>query len=298
MSNTEIEVKQEIIAAAKVLPASTDAVNKFQNTALDPALRANALGSLIDLKATDLIAIMPKHVTLNRIKQMFVLQAKQNPGILECDPQSLMQAVFTAASLGLEPNPQMGLIYILPFKNNKAGITEAQVIVGYKGLIQLAKNSGNIGSIQSEAIYQNDEFNIDLMNPQQSYHRPFIDGERGEIKGFYAMARLKGEDEPIIEYMSKGQVDLIKANSVAFKNGYGKSPWDLHYGEMGRKTVLKRLIKRLPLSCEKLDEEGLSPLDKGLAFENQEYRQQVVDTETGEVTVKAPKQSKLEAFAS
>jgi recombination protein RecT len=79
-------------------------------------------------------------------------------------------------------------------------------------------------------------------------------GERGDIIAFYAVAKLVGGGHAF-EVMSNQQVEEIRNESQGWKTAkkYGKTdstPWGGHYAEMGRKTVLRRLVKYLPVSIE------------------------------------------------
>jgi recombination protein RecT len=71
-------------------------------------------------------------------------------------------------------------------------------------------------------------------------------GERGQVVGFYAVAKLQGGGHAF-EFMSVHQVREI-ARATQSKGNYG--PWKDHFTEMGRKTVIRRLAKYLPLSIE------------------------------------------------
>src|SRR5260364_418273 len=60
---------------------------------------------------------------------------------------------------------------------------------------------------------------------------------------------------PCLEVMSRRQVEAIRDASQGWKQAvrYKKQdshPWQTHFIEMGRKTVIRRLAKYLPLSVE------------------------------------------------
>lgn len=238
--------------------------------------RANGFGIAIDHYAAGLLSILPKHVSLEKMKQMFVLQLKQTPKLLDCEFASLMKAVYTACSLGLEPDPYMGQLYLIPFGK------QVQVIPGYKGLLRLVRNTGEVVSINAETLYEKDDYKIDLMNPNNCYHNPYLGkGSRGDIIGFYAKAQFKDEGTlPQIQFMNCDQVNAIRDESAGFKRDKTGGPWGKHYGEMGNKTVLRRLIKNLPISTERRELIGRAEQLDNLA--HQGYTG-YVDKETGEV---------------
>lgn len=75
-----------------------------------------------------------------------------NPALQECTPQTILSGALLGESLNLSPSPQLGQYYLVPFKQKEkrdrdgtiisTECTNAQFVLGYKGLIQLALRSG------------------------------------------------------------------------------------------------------------------------------------------------------------
>jgi len=154
--------------------------------------------------------------------------------------------------MGLEPNTVLGHAYLVPFntkrkdaQGNERWVNSVQVIIGYKGLIDLARRSGQIVSIAAHEVCENDHFELVYGLDEKLNHRPAME-ERGEVVGFYAVAKLKDGGHSF-EFMSVHQVREIMSATQS-KGKYG--PWKEHFIEMGRKTVIRRLAKYLPLSIE------------------------------------------------
>ncbi len=173
-------------------------------------------------------------------------------------------------------------------------VKSVQVIIGYKGLIDLARRSGQIVSIAAHEVCENDHFELVYGLNEKLNHTPAM-GERGEVIGFYAVAKLK-DGGHCFEFMSRYQINEIMANTQS-KGAYG--PWKDNFVEMGRKTVIRRLSKYLPLSVEfqttsALD--GMSDAGKDQHLDtviNGEINimpddapviEETVDQETGEIT--------------
>jgi recombination protein RecT len=140
-----------------------------------------------------------------------------------------------------------------------------QVVIGYRGLIDLARRSGQIVSIAAHEVYEQDKFELEYGLDEKLIHVPSFEEIKGEVIGFYAVAKLVGGGYAF-EFMSARQVDLIRDNTQS-KGRYG--PWKDHYVEMGRKTVIRRLSKYLPLSVEfqmanSLDEQSANEKDQHL----------------------------------
>jgi recombination protein RecT len=158
-----------------------------------------------------------------------------DPKVLQCEPLSIIEAVRDSASMGLELNGLMGEGYILPYGN------KAQFQVGWRGLLRLARRSGDIAAIDAQVVYENDEFDVDLGSDPRITHRPALD-DRGNRRGAYAYARLTS-GELVTEWMPNADIEMVRRASRSKDGG----PWVQWPDEMARKTVVKRLCKRLPL---------------------------------------------------
>jgi len=192
-------------------------------------------------------AVLPKHLTPERIMKIATVAVSRTPLLLECTPASVVQAVVLSSQLGLEAGGPLGHAYMVPYRNGKTGKYEAQFIPGYRGLIDLARRSGQVSSIEAHCVYEKDEW--EYANTESGVklrHVPFWDGDRGKLTRVFAIARLKGEAIPQIEVMSRSDVDKIRAKSKAKDSG----PWVTDYDEMARKTVVRRIVKYLPMSVE------------------------------------------------
>lgn len=190
-------------------------------------------------------AVLPKQISPERMLKLALYAIRSVPQLLECTTESLFGAVVQCAQLGLEPNTALGHAYLIPFRNKRENRTDVQMIIGYKGLVDLARRSGQIVSIAAHAVYENDEFNFSYGLTEELTHKPAM-SNRGDIIAFYAVAHLVGSGHAF-EIMSREDIDKIKASSQS-RGQWG--PWRDHYEEMGRKTVIRRLSKYLPLSIE------------------------------------------------
>ncbi|MCC7571194.1 MAG: recombinase RecT [Methanothrix sp.] len=187
--------------------------------------------------------ILPKHMTPERMSMIAFNEIKKNPSLLECSPQSLFGAILTAAQLGVEPGP-MGQCFLIPFFNSRTKSYDVQFILGYKGMIDLARRSGVITNIYAHEVREKDEFSYCYgLNPQLN-HIPALK-DRGDILGFYAVAHLK-DGGHLFQYLSVEDVEKRKDRSKAKEYG----PWQSDYEEMGKKTVLRHMWKYLPVSVE------------------------------------------------
>lgn len=206
--------------------------------------------SFMESQRANLAAVLPKHVDADRMLKLALGAMRTTPKLLNCNVESLMGAVVTCSTLGLEPNTPLGHAYLIPFENRQKGTTDVQIVFGYKGLIDLARRSGQIISIAAHEVCQNDEFHFSYGLDEKLIHKPALTN-RGEPIAFYAVAKLVGGGYAF-EVMGRDQIEEIRdaSQNYKFAREKGKTVWGQHFVEMGRKTVLRRLFKYLPVSIE------------------------------------------------
>lgn len=190
------------------------------------------------------------------------------------------------AQLGLEPGGALGHVYLIPYKD------QVTVVIGYRGMIALARNSGQIKSLRAHEVFENDELNYELGMHEILIHKPFRNGDRGKLIGVYAVAELMGGGHQI-EFMSKDDVEKVRKKS----SNSNSKPWNDHYGEMSKKTVIRRLFKYLPVSIEiqtatvidEASEHGR--FDPKSVLLDQDFSGETIDMETGEAMISEKSQA-------
>jgi recombination protein RecT len=253
----------QLKAIATGQPAKTEEVKDLAHLMASPKVQAQ------------LKVALPRHMTAERMARIATTEMRKVPKLAQCDPMSFLGAVIQCAQLGLEPGNALGHAYILPFdKRQKINgqwqtvATEAQVIIGYRGMIDLARRSGQIVSIEARAVYEGDEFECSLGLESKLTHKPDWQNpnrSRPELLRFvYAVAKLK--DGGIqFDVMSRAEVDGIRARSKSADNG----PWVTDYAAMALKSVVRRLFKFLPVSIEMQQAVGLDEqAEAGISQQN------------------------------
>lgn len=210
--------------------------------------------AFFESQKSTLAAVLPKHVGADRMLKIALGALRTTPKLMQARTDTLLGAIIQCAQLGLEPNTPLGHAYLIPFENRSKGITEVQIVFGYKGLIDLARRSGQIVSIATHEVREHDHFEYEYGLDEKLVHRPCLTGDRGAVTAFYAVAKLVGGGYAF-EVMSRGDVETIRNESQGWKTAVRfkkeeSSPWGAHFVEMGRKTVLRRLFKFLPVSIE------------------------------------------------
>lgn len=177
---------------------------------------------------------LPKHMTPERFSRIALTALQRTPKLQDCTQASLFKCLLDLSAAGLEPDGRRA--YLIPYG------TECTLILSYMGMIELVRRSGDVVSIRSELVCENDEFSWEngKVTHKVDWRKP-----RGEIQAVYAEAVLKsGETQTAT--MTKDEVDAIRKRSRSGSSG----PWVTDYGEMAKKTSLRRLCKLLPLSSE------------------------------------------------
>jgi recombination protein RecT len=198
-------------------------------------------------------AVIPKStgLTVQRFMGALMTEVKNIPKLLKCAPNELLGAAIRIAELGLVPGAALGHAYILPFWNDKKGIMQAQVILGYKGMIELAYRNGLVASIKATPVFHGDQFDWcedengvhfkhvpDLLNPNR--------GNPAKIALVYAVARMtSGGCIPL--FMTRAEIDMLRQRSTQARNN---PVWNSDWEQMAVKTLIRRLFKYLPVSVE------------------------------------------------
>lgn len=199
---------------------------------------------------------LPRHINPDRLARIALTEVRKVPKLAQCDQTSFLGAIMQCAALGLEPGGALGHCYLIPFENRKRNVTEVQFIVGYRGMIDLARRSGQIVSLTARAVHERDEFRYQYGLNEDVHHVP-ASGDRGPIAYVYAVAKLK-DGGVQFEVMSRADVELVRNNSQGYKTAlrFAKpgqppnTPWHDHFEPMALKTVTRRLFKWLPVSIE------------------------------------------------
>lgn len=205
--------------------------------------------SIATFLATDAVKENVKKIVGDKDAQRFISSlvsaVQTNPGLAECTNKSLLNAALLGQSLDLPQSPQLGMFYLIPYKNEKAGIKEAQFQISYKGLIQLAIRSGQYKYIHVTDIRDGE---IKSYNPIENEYvfEPELDMEKRtklKVVGYYATFELINGFKAKIYWSREQMEEHAKKYSVAYRKGWD-SVWKSDFDKMAYKTMLKQLISR------------------------------------------------------
>src|SRR5580704_775002 len=152
---------------------------------------------------------LPDHIKPERLIRVALTAVQNTPKLLDCNRNSFYLAVLRAAQLGLEPDGILGQAYLIPYGKH------VQLIPGYKGLIDLARRSGEVSNIIAKEVCKNDEFTVDFSQDVPFVHKPKLDGDRGDITHFWALARFK-DGGFHWDYMTLAEIIKIRDGSQGY----------------------------------------------------------------------------------
>jgi recombination protein RecT len=235
------------------------------------ALTVKDFRTTIEALKGQLANALPKHIKADRLIRIILTTVNKTPDLLACTQTSLLGAILQCAQLGLEPDGVLGQAYLIPFRNR--GQLECQLVPGYKGLIKLAYQSGEVGAIRARVVRQRDDFHYSYGLNEVLIHTPHRGPDPGPMVAVYAVAKIRGVDEPQFVVLERWEVEEIRDR---YSKGADRetSPWRTNFEEMAKKTSLRRLCKMLPASVEKdnlaravaLDEQAENGLPQDFSY--------------------------------
>ena len=209
--------------------------------------------------------------TADRFVSAIVSAVATTPALQECTPHTIVSAALLGEALNLSPSPQLGHYYLVPFKDKKAGVTNATFVLGTKGYKQLAIRSGQYKKINAMEIKQGE---LKSYNPfDDEIELEYIEDEelRNSLPtiGYYAMFELHNGFKKVIYWSKEKMINHADKFSAAFSKEAtrGKFPkvsyadfcegkydqkdawlyssfWYQNFDEMGVKTMLRQLISK------------------------------------------------------
>jgi recombination protein RecT len=236
-------------------------------------LRLESFQSFIDQpRVTDQLArVLPDNMEVKRQKVLLINSLRRTPKVLLATRESLVAAVVQTFELGLSPVPALGHAYFVPFETK--GRLLCQLIIGYRGLIELARRSGLVANISAEVVRCGDYFYYELGDTPRLEHTPrevleFAPPERqqavarmlagrpadGKLLMAYSVVLLK-DGTKVRRVVSEEFISRIKKASRG--SNHPDSPWQNWTDQMWAKTAIRQALKFVPLSPEDRLSKGL-----------------------------------------
>jgi recombination protein RecT len=225
----------------------------IQHTQSAPPLKLSE--ELTNLRP-ELEKVLPAHVTVDKFLRVVNTAISQSPDLYRADRRSLFTSCVKCATDGLLPDGREAALVIFNSKekfteeNGKKGerwVKKVQYMPMVYGIQKKVRNSGELQSLTCNPVFEHDTFRywIDDVG-EHITHEPNLNvPNRGAFLCAYAIAKTK-DGGVYTEVMTRGQIEQVRAVSKAKDNG----PWVEWFDEMARKSVIRRLSKRLPMSTD------------------------------------------------
>lgn len=207
----------------------------------------------------ELEKVLPAHVTVDKFLRVVNTAISQNPDLYRADRRSLFTACVKCATDGLLPDGREAALVIYNTKEKctdqatskqvERWISKVQYMPMVYGILKKVRNSGELQSLTCNPVFEKDTFRywVDDVGEHIMHEPNLIVADRGTLLVAYAIAKTK-DGGVYTEVMTRGQIEQVRAVSKA-KSG-DNAPWVKWYDEMARKSVIRRLSKRLPMSTD------------------------------------------------
>lgn len=201
--------------------------------------RGPSIFDLIRAQEPAIQRALPKvGVDAARFARIVQTEIRKSPKLASCTPASLLGAMMLSAQLGLEFGP-LGLAWMVPYGK------ECTFVLGYKGMLELARRSGEIVQLEAREIRDHDDFSFELGDSPHVHHTWDVRKPRGEVVAYYGLAVFKSGGKFILP-VSLEEIEKRRNRSRAKDSG----PWSTDYEAMARKSVLRMMAPWLPLTTE------------------------------------------------
>lgn len=222
--------------------------------------------------------ILPATLPPERMVRLALSSLSTNSSLMRCDINTIRFGIFEAARLGLEIGGPLGQAYLTPRKG------KAVLVLGYRGMIDIAIRTGLVNAISAEVVRSGDKFSFEYGTQRKLRHVPVGDPD-ADITHAYAIADMPNGTH-IFHVLSRKEIDRIRLRSDAGE----KSPWATDFAEMARKTVLRNLFKFLPTTpairdivTRQNDPESTPNVVNIDAKSDRVIDGEIIDPETGEI---------------
>lgn len=201
----------------------------------------------LDVMAPQFKAALPNHISVEKFTRVAQTAIQNNPDLIEADRRSLFGAIVRLAQDGLLPDGREAALVIFNTKNKAGGWEKkVQAMPMIAGILRKVRQSGDVAKVSAQVVHEFDEFVWHLGFDEDVTHvPPALNKPRGKVIGAYATAVLK-DGSRLLEVMTLEEIEKVRNVS----RSKDKGPWVDWFSEMARKTVMRRLSKRLPMSTD------------------------------------------------
>jgi len=212
--------------------------------------KSKSLAVQLKEKEGNFAAALPAHIPVERYLRVVLTAVQNNPALAKADRPSFWNACMKAAQDGLLPDGREGALVIYNTNVKGSWIAKVSWMPMIAGIRKKVRNSGEIATMDVQAVHAKDAFEFELGDDPFIKHRPFIGGDRGPLVAVYSVVTLKS-GEKTRDVMTRSEVEYVR-DTYSKRDREGKlSPaWVKSFDEMAKKTVFRRHSKTLPMSTD------------------------------------------------
>jgi recombination protein RecT len=194
-----------------------------------------------------LAEVATDHMTPERMLKLFAAATSASPKLKQCSIESLAASLLLASQLGLEPASPLGHLYLVPYG------TKCTPIIGYKGMLELIRRTGEVSRINAQVFYRQElesgAVRISIEPPDVTHE---FSGEAygvDDVAGSYCIVEAK-DGARYVEICTRPEIDARRDRSASGKDG----PWETDFRAMARKCAIRKLFGggTVPISAEKM----------------------------------------------
>jgi recombination protein RecT len=200
------------------------------------------VAELIERMKPALVKSLQNEALADMLMRHYLTSIRLNPVLQECSPESLLAALLLSAQVRLEPGP-LGHVYLVPYKR------ECVWILGYTGIMELARRSDRVAGLRATVIHEHDEYQAPWENEKgiHYHYRPAVVDERGDRIGVLVTwrERMGASWLPLARHVGPDRIDRAREASAAARKQEG--PWMTDPEAMWAKTGIRACRPWLPL---------------------------------------------------
>ena len=255
-------------------------ITPYHNAKTFENQNAEQITNVLSAYVSNLSALLGSDKRASRVIQVLGTVIKRNPELMKCSISSLIGGMLQFAMLDLDPNPALGMAYLVPFRS-KNGTTDAQFQLGYRGMVALAQRSGEIVDIYANVVYQDDTFNVEYGLNRTLQHIPDFNSELLDNKITFSYAVAKTKTGGIyFTILTRKEIENLRQRSPMQRNGLNGA-WRTDYAGMAKAKALKQLAKLLPMTTDY----EYSVFTDGMVFKSSNYETKDIESYDPEYVV-------------
>jgi len=191
-----------------------------------------------------------RNITPQKIRATIAEAMMGNPKLAKCTPVSVFRSALLACRLDLDASGYHNGASFIDRWNSREQQVECSLQMGYGAMVDLATRDGRIRSFTVAEVYDCDEFDYRLGTTRMITHVPSDERPpKSVLTHCYAIAWYPDNGYEFV-VMTRQEIERIRDTySATRKDGSVISKaWNNEFGQMGCKTALHRLVKRLPVN--------------------------------------------------